>query len=157
MYVFSCARVSVWMFCICGVILGGGPPSARHLKLGDATPIVQSRPARKGNKQTQTDKRTNITQKRNAVDSSSPFVSWPGQTVHTGGQSVQGQLGGSAKPSTPCSPCTLKKSLHMTNQPHIRNNSSIARVRHVFRCSVCLYIYIYMYIYIYIISLRWCG
>ena len=49
-----CARVSVLVFVFVGVILGGCP--ARRVNPGDATPIVQSRPARKGDKQTQTDK-----------------------------------------------------------------------------------------------------
>ena len=41
------------IFVVCGVILGGGP--ARRVNPGDATPIARPRPARKGNKQTQTD------------------------------------------------------------------------------------------------------
>ena len=51
-----CARVSVLVFVFVGVILGGCP--ARRVNPEDPTPIVQSGPARKGDKQTQTDKRT---------------------------------------------------------------------------------------------------
>ena len=79
-FVFSCARVSEFVFvCVCvfarvsifivvflGVIVGGGP--ARRVNARDAPPIVQSRPARKGNKQTQNDKRKTITQKRNPME-----------------------------------------------------------------------------------------
>ena len=51
--VFLCARITVLVFVFASVILGGGP--ARRVNPGDATPIARPRPARKGNKQTQTD------------------------------------------------------------------------------------------------------
>ena len=75
-----CARVSVLVFVFVGVILGGCP--ARRVNPGDATPIVQSRPARKGDKQTQTHKRTTITQKRNPVT----LRELPRPSLPTGGQ-----------------------------------------------------------------------
>ena len=68
-----CARDSVFAFCICmfvraplyvfvlvGVILGGSPAHRVN--------PVRPRPARKGDKQTQTDRRTTNTQRRNAAD-----------------------------------------------------------------------------------------
>ena len=91
-FVCSCARVSVFLFCMCvfvrarlciwylyfvGVIFRWGP--TRRVNPRDVTPIVQSRPARKGNKRTQTDKGTTISQKRNPVDFFFPFreLAWP--------------------------------------------------------------------------------
>ena len=39
---------------------------------------------------------------------------------------------GSSKPSTPCSPCTHQKGLHMTLQPNARYNITTRRMRHCF-------------------------
>ena len=58
------------MFVFVGVNFGWGP--VLFVNPGDATPIVQSRPARKSNKQNQTDIKRTITQNRNPVDFSFP-------------------------------------------------------------------------------------
>ena len=55
-FVFSCARFSVCVFV--GAIVGES--RVRGVNPGDATPTVQSGPAHKSNKQTQTDKRRTL-------------------------------------------------------------------------------------------------
>ena len=58
--VLLCARVSVFIFYLFLYFVVEVP--ACRVSPGDATPIGRSRPARKGNKQTQTDQRRMITQ-----------------------------------------------------------------------------------------------
>ena len=67
---FFCARANVCIFAFVG-----GPAS--RVNPGDATPIVQSRPACKSNKQTQTGKRGTSTQRKNSVDFSFPSAVGP--------------------------------------------------------------------------------
>ena len=138
-WIFVRARLCIYV-CICGCKCVCG--LVRFVNPGDATPIVQSRPARQSYKQSQTDIRRNITQNRNPVDFS--FHSWvgPAQSCAQVGSAqhilleIQDgircdnpcvrmvnrtplQLGGSAKRCNPCTVCTWqnqKRSLSCCNR-----------------------------------------
>ena len=153
---FFCARASVFNFCMFGCLLVG-PAEPR-----DATPIVQSRHARKSNTQSQTNQRRTTTQKRNPVDFSflRPNLAhrWAAHNmfplryktefavipIFTKVNPRPLQLEGSAKPSNPCSPCTFQKGFHMTNQPNARYKSYNRTKTQGFRCSVYIKIMVWL-------------
>ena len=82
--IFVSARLCIHV-CICGskFWVGSGPPSWTP-----ETPprLFSPDPARQSYKQSQTDIRRNITQNRNPVDFSFPFVTWPRPVLRPGGQ-----------------------------------------------------------------------
>ena len=133
LYLYFCARASELVF-----VFKRLRARARRVNLRDATPIVQSRPARKSNNQTQTDKRTT-----NGLFFPFRELVWPLETqdgifcdTHMKGRLRRSPYNSDAVQSPVlCCPRTLQKSSHMTNQPNVRNNTTIARMRHGFRCS----------------------
>ena len=151
--ILLCARASLYLFLYLWVKFGAGsrPPHKPGRRHPDHS--VQDLHAQVSSN-TRLDTTTTITQRRNAVDFSCPSGVGPVKpcaqqipqviqqrmcwVIHLYVRLARGPCSSEAvqSPVLPWSPCTLQKGLHMTNQPMVRFFFTIARMRHVFRCSV---------------------
>ena len=136
-------------FCTCGRTLERGSRSPREPRRRHSDCSI----ARKSNKQLQTDQRRMITQKRNPVDFSIPSgvgpARWAAHNIFSLKYKTEYAVIPTCKKGLPDAPAARRqrkalqceKSVHtperfsQTNQLNTRNNISIARMRHGFRCS----------------------